>query len=103
MANRTTAADADTDIFPKNKKVQRYASDRVLEEFYYALAGDKKLSRLVHIPRSDVFYLRQKYYEDTGHWISLDRMERSMYLEKLLSKKDVLDPDRKREWEENES
>lgn len=92
-----------TDVFTKDRKIQRYASDRVLEEFYYALASDRMPSKLVHIPRSDVFYLRRKYYEDTGHWISLDRMERSMYLEKLLHRRDVLDPDRQREWEKNES
>lgn len=76
-----------------------YASERVLEEFYEALASGKNPTRLVHIPMSDVFYVRRKYYEDTGNWETLDRIERSMYLENMLKRKDVLDPDRKREWE----
>lgn len=78
---------------------RHFASDNVLEEFYAALAQDRLPDRLVHIPRSDVFYARQKYFLDTGHWVSLDRMERAMYLENMLSRSDVLDPDRKRDWE----
>ena len=80
-------------------KIKHFASDMVLENFYYALASDKNPSSLVHIPRSDVFYVRRKYYEDTGNWISLDRMERAMYLENMLEARDVLDPDRQRDWE----
>jgi hypothetical protein len=83
----------------KKSKIHYYASENVLEEFYKALASDRLPSRLVHIPRSDVFYLRQKYYKDTGHYVTLDRMERAMYHENMLSKRDVLDPERKRDWE----
>ena len=74
-----------------------YSSDSVLEEFYKALA-DRSEGRLrrVHIPRSDVFYIREAYFQHTGNWESLDRIERSMYLEVHLSKKDVLDPNRPR-------
>ena len=81
-------------------RIKYFESDSVLEEFYQALAdkNEKKLRR-VHIPRSDVFYVRRAYYESTGNWVSLDRMERAMYLEGMLKKQDVLDPDRKREWE----
>ena len=84
----------------KNPKIKYYESDRVLEEFYRALAGsDEKMMRRVHIPRSDVFYVRRAYYEHSGNWESLDRIERSMYLEGMLSKHDVLDPNRTRDWE----
>jgi len=77
-----------------------YASDRVLEEFYLALASkDEARLRRVHIPRSDVFYVREKIYQDTGIKYSLDRVERAMYLEGMLRASDVLDPQRKREWE----
>jgi hypothetical protein len=74
--------------------------DDVLGTFFRALAGDdiKDLQSL-HIPRSEVFYVRQKYYQDTGEWVTLDRMERSMYLEGLIKGRDVLDPQRKRDWE----
>lgn len=74
--------------------------DNVIEQFYLALANDdiKAISR-IHIPRSDVFYVREKYYNDTGVWVSLDRMERSMYLEGMLTADDVKEPNRIRSWE----
>jgi hypothetical protein len=76
-----------------------YSSDRVIEEFYDALAGkDEGKLRRVHIPRSDVFYVREKIFQDTGIKYSLDRVERAMYLEGMLEDKDVLDPKRKREY-----
>lgn len=85
----------------KNPRVKYFESDSVLEEFYKALADlDEKKMRRVHIPRSDVFYARAAYYTHTGHWVSLDRMERAMFLEGMLRRQDVLDPDRKRDWED---
>lgn len=85
----------------KNPRVKYFESDSVLEEFYKALADlDEKKMRRVHIPRSDVFYARAAYYNHTGHWVSLDRMERAMFLEGMLRRQDVLDPDRKRDWED---
>lgn len=81
-------------------KIKMYASDNVLEEFYLALASkDEGRLRRVHIPRSDVFYVREKIYQDTGTKYSLDRVERAMYLEGMLRASDVLDPERKRDWE----
>jgi hypothetical protein len=81
------------------KKVQLYAHDDVLTEFYDALASkDSNRLRKVHIPRSDVFYVRRAYYEATGNWETLDRIERAMYLEGMLKSSDVLDPDREREY-----
>ena len=83
-------------------KVKYYADDMVLERFYETLAsGDTKKLVRVHIPRSEVFYAREAYYQHSGEWVSLDRMERCMYLEGMLSSSDVLDPHRKRDWEEN--
>lgn len=80
--------------------VKYFASDEVLEHFYNSIAdGDSIRLERVHIPRSDVFYIRMKYYLDTGEWISLDRMERAMYLEGLLEARDVFEPHRKRDWE----
>jgi len=77
-----------------------YASERVLEEFYLALANeDEGRLRRVHIPRSDVFYVREKIEQDTGVKYTLDRVERAMYLEGMLTAYDVLDPEKKREWE----
>ena len=75
-----------------------YISDIVLEEFYSALANEDELElRRCHIPRSDVFYVRQKILLDTGIKYSLDHVERAMFLEGLLNAKDVFQPNVKRE------
>lgn len=85
--------------YKTNTKVD-LPEDDVLGDFFTALAdNDIQALRSIHIPRSDVFYVREKYYNDTGKWISLDRMERSMYLEGMLTASDVRDPNRKRDWE----
>jgi len=77
-----------------------YASDSVIEEFYKALANSNEAQlRRVHIPRSDVFYVREAIRQDTGVKYTLDRVERAMYLEGHLNRHDVLDPQRKRDWE----
>lgn len=85
----------------KNKNNKRYySSERVLEEFYSALAsGNSSRLQRVHIPHSSVFYAREAYYQSTGEWIDLDRMERAMYLEGMLKAYDVFEPERKRSWE----
>lgn len=94
---------------PKNtknssRKPRYYSSDRVLEEFYKAIATGSSNIPLerVHIPRSEVFYAREAYYQYSGEWVTLDRMERCMYLEGMLSASDVFEPKRKRDWEEQE-
>ena len=80
-------------------KITMFASDNVLEEFYKALAdGNERVLRRVHIPRSDVFYVREKIHQDTGIRYTLDRVERAMFLENMLKARDVLDPDREREF-----
>ena len=78
-------------------KVSMYSSENVIEEFYDAIAdGDSKRLRRVHIPKSDVFYVREAIYNGTGEWYTLDHVERAMYLEGYLKRHEVLDPDRKR-------
>jgi hypothetical protein len=80
-------------------KPKMYSSDQVIEEFYNALASeDEGRLRRVHIPRSDVFYVREKIFQDTGVKYSLDHVERAMYLEGILDAKYVLDPKRKRDY-----
>ncbi len=76
-----------------------YASDNVVEEFYKALADKNEgKMRRVHIPRSDVFYVREAIFQNTGIKYSLDRVERAMFLEGMLHARDVFEPERKREW-----
>lgn len=80
------------------RQVKLYSSDNVIEEFYSALAsGDSKALRRIHIPKSDVFYVRAAIESDTGVRYTLDHVERAMYLEGWIERKDVLDPDRERE------
>lgn len=77
-----------------------FADDDVLTNFYNALADkDEAKLRRVHIPRSDVFYVREAIFQRTGERYSLDRVERAMYLEGHLRKQDVFEPERKRDWE----
>jgi len=81
------------------KKVQLYASDEVLTDFYNALANnDPRSMRKVHIPKSDVFYVREAIHNRTGDLYTLDHVERAMYLEGHLTRQEVLDPDREREY-----
>tara|TARA_Y100001938_G_C7845765_1_gene308338 strand:+ start:277 stop:534 length:258 start_codon:yes stop_codon:yes gene_type:complete len=83
----------------KNKTVKLYASEDVLSDFYNALANnDASAIRKVHIPKSDVFYVREALYNRTGEWYTLDHVERAMYLEGMLTRYEVLDPDREREY-----
>jgi hypothetical protein len=81
------------------KSVQLYASDNVIEEFYKALVSNNgKAVQKIHIPKSDVFYVRAAIEADTGVRYSLDHVERAMYLEGHLKRYEVLDPDRERDY-----
>lgn len=83
----------------KHKHIQLYADDNVIEEFYSAIAeGNTRKLRRIHIPKSDVFYVRAAIEADTGVRYSLDHVERAMYLEGMLERRDVLDPDRERPY-----
>ncbi len=80
-------------------KVKLYATESVIEEFYRTLANnDTRGVNKVHIPKSDVFYVRRAIYDDTGEWYTLDHVERAMYVEGHLTRSEVLDPDRKRQY-----
>jgi len=80
--------------------MQRFISDNVLEEFYKNLVSkDSQKAERVHIPKSDVFYVRRAYFEATGNWESLDRIERAMLLEGMIDPSDCFEPNRKRDWE----
>jgi len=85
------------------KPVKLYAVDDVIEKFYEALlSNNPRTIQQVHIPKSDVFYVREAIYQDTGVKYSLDHVERAMYLEGHLSRNEVLDPDRKRPYADNQ-
>ena len=81
------------------KPVQLYADEEVIEHFYSVLANnDHRAIQKVHIPKSDVFYVREAIYQRTGERYTLDHVERAMYLEGHLDRHEVLDPDRKRDY-----
>jgi hypothetical protein len=72
--------------------VKYYRSENVIEEFYKALASeDEGRLRRVHIPHSSVFYVREALFQRTGIKYTLDHVERAMYEEGFLSKKDIYD------------
>ena len=82
------------------KRVQLYADEDVIEHFYSVLANnDTRAMQQVHIPKSDVFYVREAIEARTGVRYTLDHVERAMYLEGHLGRHEVLDPDRVREYE----
>ena len=71
----------------KNKRVQLCESESVLEDFYNALASNNSYAmKKVHIPKSDVFYVREAIYNKTGEWYTLDHVESC-----LLSTSDAAD------------
>ena len=78
----------------KKKCVKLYNYNSVLEEYYTALIKKRHISLLkdIHVPISDVFYVRKAIEMDTGVKYSLDHVERAMYLEGHPSASDVLDP-----------
>jgi len=84
------------------KPVQLCASESVIEDFYRALASNNtRAIQKVHIPKSDVFYVREAIYQAKDVWYTLDHVERAMFLEGHLSRYEVLDPDRKRPYADN--
>lgn len=70
-----------------------YKSDNVLEEFYKNLLDEENPER-IHIPRSDVFYVREAIKNATGVLYSLDHVERAMLVEGHLEPEDCFEPKR---------
>ena len=61
------------------KKSVKLYTDNVIEEFYKALANNS-LHKL-HIPHSDVFYVRKAVEAHYGRPFTLEHVERAMKLE----------------------
>lgn len=75
--------------------------DNVIEEFYASLVeGDGSKASRIHIPMSDVFYVREAIRINTGIKYSLDRVERAMLVEGFLKPKDCFEPERVRKFED---
>ena len=66
-------------------------SEEPLVDYYNALLNrDEVFLKELHIPHSSVFYAREAYYNYTGHRVSLQRMEKAMLLEGMISSEDCL-------------
>lgn len=78
-----------------------FESENILEEFYKVVASGKR-NKIphVHIPRSDVFYVRAAIEAKTGVRYSLAHVEWAMMKEGHLSPKDCFDGDNRMNWEE---
>jgi len=64
-------------------------SENPLNDFYNALVSeDEGFLKDLHIPHSSVFHAREAYYNYTGHRVSLQRMEKAMLLEGMLTSED---------------
>lgn len=84
----------------KMKKHITYGSEDFLVDFYNAIADeDEQGIKRVHIPRSEVIYTKAHLEEVFGRSFTIDYVERCLFLENMLHHSDVLDPDRKRDWE----
>ena len=66
----------------KSVKLYPVASESVLEDFYVA-AHSGSFDKL-HIPKSDVFYVRAAIQADTGVRYTLAHLERAMELEGMI-------------------
>lgn len=80
----------------------KYFSDEdVLGQFYLALAaGNEKVLHHVHIPRSEVFYVREALHQKTGIRYTLDYVEWALLKEKMISPRDCFEPELKKSWDE---
>jgi len=66
--------------------MKTYVNDNVLEEFYKAIANnDNQFLLSVHIPHSDVFYVREALYQKTGKRYTLDYVEWAMLKEGMIT------------------
>ena len=84
----------------KMKKHKIYGSENFLEDFYDAIANeDEQAIRRVHIPRSEVIYVKAHLEDVFCRPFTIDYVERCLFLEKMLDYEDVLDPERRRDWE----
>jgi len=80
-----------------------FADEDVLTQFYTALAENNEgVLKRVHIPRSDVFYVREAIHQRTGVRYTLDRVERAMLVEGYLKPQDCFEPDRVRKFEDGQ-
>lgn len=76
-------------------------SDNVIEEFYKAVASnDNNFAYSVHIPLSDVFYVREALHQKFGKRYTLDYVEWAMLKEGKILPRHCYKPEEKMSWVE---
>lgn len=81
--------------------MKTYVNDHVIEEFYKAIANnDNNFLFSVHIPHSDVFYLREHLHQTTGERYTLDYVEWAMLKEGMIEPSVCHKPSEKLSWDE---
>jgi len=81
--------------------VKTYIKDNVIEEFYAAIArNDNNFALSVHIPLSDVFYVREALFHALGKRYTLDYVEWAMLKEKKIEARFCHQPQDKLSWDE---
>jgi len=75
--------------------------ENVIEEFYLAAArNDNNFVYSIHIPLSDVFYVREALHQKTGVRYTLDYVEWAMLKEGMLEARHCHQPKEKLMWDE---
>lgn len=75
--------------------------ENVIEEFYSAVAdNDGQFIYSIHIPLSDVFYVREALHQATGTRYTLDYVEWAMLKEGMLEARHCYQPEEKLGWSE---
>jgi len=81
--------------------MKTYVSESVIEDFYRAIANnDNEFLFSVHLPHSDVYYVREAIYQDTGERYTLDYIEWAMLKEKMIPPDVCHNPKEKLSWDE---
>jgi len=76
-------------------------TDNVIEEFYLAVANNNgNFISSIHIPLSDVFYVREALHQATGIRYTLDYVEWAMLKEYMIEERHCLNPELKKSWDE---
>jgi hypothetical protein len=75
--------------------------ENVIEEFYKAVANNNgQFISSIHIPLSDVFYVREALHQATGNRYTLDYVEWAMLKEKMIEARHCHNPEEKLTWVE---
>lgn len=81
--------------------MKTFVKDTVIEEFYAAVArNDNNFVLSVHIPLSDVFYVREALYHALGKRYTLDYVEWAMLKEGKIEPRFCHKPEEKLSWDE---